>query len=238
MKHLPFLLFLILYSCGNDPVSIPKKKENPVTVQFFETYSMDEIKTKWLDACKWSAENDQRNQVGKPPFYIGFKGLKSFIFSNYDNTIGFAKKEDVSAVDSILAISEIAGLFPKDLHFLWSWNLQTSVLDGRKGYCLYAVKIPKNKKAPVDSHDVKESVPAENEETGMVNIHVELTKTGNRKLKEMTSKNLNRFIVVVLDGKVVAYPKVLEVITEKLKLDVNFTMEAAGTISDRMNAGR
>ncbi|WP_430405485.1 SecDF P1 head subdomain-containing protein [Fluviicola sp.] len=216
-----------------------QEKENPVTVQFFETYSIDDIKTKWLDACKWSAEKDKRVNPGKAPLGdLGFKGLKAFIFSNYDNTIGFAKKEDVSAVDSILAIPEIAGLFPKDLHFLWSWNLQTSVLDGSKGYCLYAVKIPKNKKAPVDSHDVKESVPAENEETGMVNIHVELTKTGNRKLKKMTSKNLNRFIAVVLDGKVVAYPKVLEVITEKLKLDVNFTMEVAGTISDRMNAGR
>lgn len=234
MKPFTFLLLLLLCSCGNESVSPPKKEKNPVTVQFFETYSIDEIRHPWLEARKWTAENDKRKQTEQ----IGFKGLKSYIFDDYINTIGFVKKENVSAVDSILALPEVAKLFPKDLHFMWSRNQQTSILDSSKGYCLYAVKIPKNKKAPVDSHDVKESVPAENETTGMVNIHVELTKNGSRKLKAWTSKNLDRFIAITLDGKVVAYPKVLEVITEKLKIDENFTMEDAGNISDRMNAGR
>lgn len=234
MNRFTFLLLLFLYSCGQETASPSKKEKNPVTVQFFETYSIDEIRNKWLDACKWTAETDPIKQTEQ----LRFKGLKAFILSNYNNAIGFAKKENVSAVDSILALPEVAKLFPKDLHFMWSRNQQTSILDSSKGYCLYAIKIPKNKKAPLDSHDVKESVPAENKTTGMVNIHVELTKNGSRKLKVMTQDNLGRFIAITLDGKVVAYPKVMEVITEKLKIDENFTMEDAGNISDRMNTGR
>jgi hypothetical protein len=241
MKHFPFLLLLVLSSCSSESTN-PLEKEktkHPVTVQFFETYSVDDIKDEWLTACKWTSESDIHNLPQTILLEeIHFFGLKQFISSNYNNTIGFAKKQDMTAVDSILAIPEVAKLFPKDLHFMWSMNPQKSILDSSKGYCLYAVKIPSNKKAPVDSRDVKESVPAVNEETEMVNIHVELTKSGKHKLEDLTRKNINRYIVIVLDGKVVSYPKVVEVITEKMRIDENFTMEEAGNISDRMNAGR
>lgn len=233
MKYLSFLIVL-LCSCGNEPAVPRKKTKNPVTIQFFETYSINEIRDPWMDARKWTSQTDPVKQTE----LIGFKGLQRFIFDNYNNTIGFVKKEHCAAVDSILNLPEVISLFPKDLKFAWGRNLETSTVGSFKGYCLYALKIPKNGKAPVDSHDILESVPAANETTGMIDVHVEMTETGSRKLQHLTTDNLNRFIAITLHGKVIAYPRVLQTITDQLKISQNFTMEEAGYLSDQINAGR
>ncbi len=235
MKYFHTFLTLLLFSCGSESLSPERKSENPVTIQFFETYSINDIRNQWLDACKWSAETDPLKQNEET---IGLKGLKRFIFSNYNNTIGFAKKENISAVDSILALPEVAKLFPKDLKFMWSQRSQTSTIDSSKGFCLYALKIPANGKALLDSHDIEESIPVINKNTGMVDVHVNMTKTGSQKLKKLTEDNFDRFIAIALNGEVISYSRVMEVVVKNLRIDENFTMEEAGYLSDRMNAGR
>lgn len=240
------LLFLVmlafLSSCGNEPLSHEKKKQNPVTLEFFETYSIEDIREEWLDVFKWTAESDTvRADFGPEKKWteqIAFKGLRAVVINGYQDAIALVKTKDIPAVDSMLAIPRVAKRFPKDLTFVWSHYEKEDPATHFKGYFLYAIRMPANKKAPVDSHDILESVPADSDENQTVDLHITMTEKGSRKLEAFTRKNDNRFIAVVMDGTVISCPLIEEPISGIMKLSGYFTMEQAGEVSDRINAGR
>ncbi|WP_343635080.1 hypothetical protein [Fluviicola sp.] len=230
---------MIICSCGNEPEAPENKKENPVTVQFFETYDIDDIKEEWLDAFKWTAETSPQSTDSEKEWAEQFtvKGLRSVVINGYEHAIALVKTEDIPAVDSMLAIPEVAKRFPKDLRFMWSKYEQEDPATPFKGCFLYAVRIPANQKAPVDSHDILESIPADSDQNQLVDLHITMTENGARKLEKFTRKNENKAIAVILEGKVVSCPLIREPIKYQMNIS-SFTMEQAGEISDRINAGR
>ena len=237
MKVLLLSFLLLLFSCGNEPVKT-KKKENPVTVQFFETYNMEEIREPWNSTFR-SAESGTAVNVGKDSSnLLVIHGLRSIVVNKFNTAIAFVKTSDIRKMDSILAIPEVSLRFPKDLQFMWALN-PTNDFPEFKGYNLYAVKVPKNKKAPIDSRDILESVPAlDNENPDWVDIHVTMTEAGSQKLEAFTKKNLMKHIAITLDGKVVSCSQVWTIITNGMEIDGAFSMQQAGNLSDRINAGR
>jgi preprotein translocase subunit SecD len=50
--------------------------------------------------------------------------------------------------------------------------------------------------------------------------------------------NLNKHIAITRDGKVVSCPELRTVVTNRMEIDGGFTMEQAGELSDKINAGR
>jgi hypothetical protein len=239
MKLFPLLTLILLYSCGNESASPKTKTQNPVTVQFFETYSMDDIREAWKSTFSSTPEGTQVNFSNDSTGQITLNGFMPLTVNQFNTVIAFVQTSDVRKIDSILAIPEVATRFPEDLQFMWSLN-PTDYLPEFKGYELYAVKVPKNKKAPVDSRDILESVPAlDNEDPDLVDIHVTMTKTGSRKLEAFTRKNHSKHIAITQDGKVVSCSQVWSVITGgSMEIDGGFTMEQAGYVSDRINAGK
>jgi hypothetical protein len=233
----PFLL-LILYSCGNETAPNKEEIKHPVTIQFFETYNMNDIREEWLSTFN-STETGTRVYLGKDSSnWITIKGLRSIVVNEFNTAIAFVKTSDVHRIDSVLEIPEVALRFPKDLQFMWSLNPSTDFPEF-KGYNLYAVKIPKSKKAPIDSRDILESVPAlDKDNPEMVDIYVTLTKSGARKMESFSRKNSNKHIAITIDGKMVSCSQVWTVITNRMEIDGGFTMEQAGELSDRINAGR
>lgn len=237
MKFLLLLFTIVLFSCGNEPAAT-KKKENPVTVQFFETYSMDDIREAWDSTFHSTESGTQVNLGNRSSNQLVIYGLRSIVVNKFNTAIAFVKTSDIRKIDSIIAIPEISGRFPKDLQFMWALN-PTSDFPEFEGYNLYAVKVPKNKKAPVDSRDILESVPAlDNENPDWVDIHVTMTEAGSKKLEAFTKKNLMKHIAITLDGKVVSCSQVWTVITGGMEIDGAFSMEQAGKLSDRINEGR
>lgn len=239
MKLLPLLALLLLYSCGNEAASPKIKTQKQVTVQFFETYNMDDIREAWNSTFHSTPEGTRVNLSKSQSDPIILNGFMPLTVNQFNTVIAFVQTSNIRKIDSILAIPEVSKRFPKDLRFMWGFN-PTELLPGSNGYELYAVKIPKNKKAPIDLRDILESVPAlDNEDPDLVDIHVTMTKTGSRKLEAFTRKNYRKHIAITLDGKVVSCSQVLTVITGgAMEIDGGFTMEQAGYVSDRINAGK
>jgi hypothetical protein len=240
MKLIPFLLLFALYSCGAKSSQNERLKNvKPVNIQFFETYTLNEISSQWLAACKLSAEDTLVPQGEVTLDQIGFKGLRALLrYAENPGPIGFALEKDIFKVDSILAIPEIAKLFPKDLEFMWALNPEkTGNAPGY--YSLYAIKVPAGKKARVDGRHVVEAVPEIDNRTGSVIINIEMTKDGTDEWKLMTQENINRCIAITMDKKVISCPMVVMAITEgKTQISGNFSMEEAGNLSDQINAGK
>jgi SecD/SecF fusion protein len=210
-----------------------------VNIQFFETYTLNEISAQWLAACKLSAADTLAEQGEVPLDQIGFKGLRALLrYTETNGPLGFAQEKDIYKVDSILAIPEIAKLFPKDLEFMWSLNPE-NMGNAQRFYNLYAVKVPAGKKARVDGRHIVEAVPETDNRTGSILINIEMTKDGAYEWELMTQENINRCIAITMDKKVISCPIVVMAITEgKTQISGNFSMEEAGNLSDQINAGK
>lgn len=241
MKLIPILLLFALYSCGPDSSQNERLKNiKPVNIQFFETYTVNDISSQWLAACKWSAETDSLAAQGEVPLdQIGFRGLRALVrFTENPGLLGFSLEKDVSKVDSILAIPEIAKLFPKDLEFMWSLNPE-KMENAQSFYNLYAVKIPAGKKARIDGRHIVEAVPDMDNTNGRMIINLSMTKDGEAEWELMTRDNINRCIAITMDKKVISCPLVMSVIAGgKTQISGNFSMEEAGKLSDQINAGK
>lgn len=240
MKLIPFLLLFALYSCGPDSSRNERLKHvKHVNIQFFETYTMNEISSQWLAACKLSAEDTLVAQGEVPLDQIGFRGLRALLrYTENNGPIGFALEKDIYKVDSILAIPEISKLFPKDLEFMWALNPEKTG-NAPGFYSLYAIKVPAGKKARVDGRHVVEAFPETDNRTGSVIINIEMTKDGTDEWKLMTQENINRCIAITMDKKVISCPLVMSVIAGgKTQISGNFSMEEAENLSDQINAGK
>lgn len=239
MKFLPFLLLVLLVSCGasNEKTPTKRKKTNPESIGFFETYSLNDISAEWMEACKYSAQTDPLANGREISLdEIGFRGLRNLIrISENTGAICYVQDQDRFAVDSILAIPELAKLFPKDLSFKWSLYPKTG--ESPAFYELFAIKMPKNQKARIDGRHIEESVPGTDKNTGMVNISITMTNEGASEWEIMTRDNVNRFIAITIADKVISCPKVMMAITGgETQISGNFSMEEAGEISDLINA--
>jgi len=215
------------------------KHIKPVNIQFFETYSRNEISSQWLEACKLSA-SDTLVTLGEVPLdQTGFRGLRSFVrFAEINGPLGFAMEKDVYKVDSILAIPGIAQLFPADLEFMWSLNPE-KMENTQRLYHLYAVKVPAGNKARIDGRHIVEAVPDMDNRTGHMIININMTKDGTFEWELMTRDNINRCIAITLDKKVISCPLVMMAIAGgKTQISGNFSVDEAKNIADQINAGK
>lgn len=240
-SFLPFLLIAALCACGSATDTKNKRKNHAKAgnLEFFETYQIRDISREWQEACKLSAEADTLALQGEIPLdQIELRGLKGLVRIGETNALGYVKKSDMAEVGSILTTPEIAALFPKDLRFMWSMNPFTEDNSGTF-YELFAVKATPGKKARINGSHILESVPETDPNTGKPNINLTMTKEGSHEWESMTRENTNRFIAITLDQQVLSCPKVLMTIAGgKTQISGNFSMEEAGELSDRINAGK
>lgn len=240
MKFLPCLLLLLLVSCGPSDAKTPEKRRsgNPESIQFFETYSLKDISAEWQEACKYSAKTDPSAKGEVSLDEIGFLGLRNLIrISDNTGALCYVNENDRSAVDSILAIPEMAKLFPKDLQFMWALHPHTS--EKPAFYELFAVKTPSNKSARIDGRHIVESVPQTDKNTGTILIQLTMTEEGSSEWERMTNDNLNKFIAITMNKRVLSCPLVMTVITGgKTQISGNFSMEEAAELSDQINGKR
>jgi SecD/SecF fusion protein len=151
--------------------------------------------------------------------------------------LGTANAEDRDEVNEILNRSDIVSLFPEDLKFMWSANLEETG-DGKKGYVLYAVRIPEGRKAMVGGEDVKSAVRSFNQQNLQTTVSVTMSIDGTQKWAQMTEKNVGRSVAITMDNVVYSAPVVNEPITGgSTEISGNFSIAEADDLTGLLNGG-
>lgn len=151
--------------------------------------------------------------------------------------LGIANAEDRDEVNEILSRSDIISLFPEDLKFMWSANLEESG-EGKKGYVLYAVRIPEGRKAMVGGEDVKSAVRSFNQQNLQTTVSLTMSIDGTQKWAQMTEKNVGRSVAITMDNVVYSAPVVNEAITGgSTEISGNFSIAEADDLSGLLNGG-
>ncbi|WP_341908210.1 protein translocase subunit SecD [Fluviicola taffensis] len=151
--------------------------------------------------------------------------------------LGIANAEDRDEVNDILNRSDIISLFPEDLKFMWSANMEEGG-EGKKGYTLYAVRIPEGRKAMVGGEDVRSAVRSFNQQNLQTTVSVTMSIEGTQKWAQMTEKNVGRSVAITMDNVVYSAPVVNEAITQgSTEISGNFSIAEADDLSGLLNGG-
>jgi len=245
MNHIKPLTVFIVFSmlinilgCSTD-----EESTQPGNIEFYETYFSSEILTEWQMASLISSRKelelkDSLVQKSNSSSTVSIqKGLSDLIRPYGEYAIGSASKENKSKVESLLKRKDVIGVFPKNLKFIWSSEMEVLNFQKEKGYILYAIRIPKNNEPYLSGKDIKNAITGYDDNSGRVTIDIEMTNRGRDKLADLTSLNLSRIIAITIDKKVICAPIVNSSITNgRIQITGNYTMEFAESLVKRINS--
>ena len=248
-----------------DEATVAKKLQSTANLEFYETYSLGdpgiqtaltnanvvsrtaEIKKANIldedDADTTNTEDTAKVAPVKPAAKpLSLKGSNKKSLFEYLKVepglgLGMADAENRENVNEILNRSDIVALFPQDLKFMWSANLEDGS-EGKKGYVLYAVRIPEGGKAMVGGEDVKSAVRSFNQQNLQTTVSVTMSIDGTQKWAQMTERNVGRSVAITMDDVVYSAPRVNEPITGgSTEISGSFSIAEADDLSGLLNGG-
>lgn len=235
-----------------DEKTVADQLQSTANLQFFETYRSQDIASSFNEAITLSTREEvigeaveeiisadsvvvKEDVLSLDEPTVGQKGLGDLFMPVDDVRIGFVKIENRGKVDQILAREDIKRVFPDDLKFMWSNDVEK--IDKMTGYFLYAIKIPSNGKARVGGRDIQSAAPDINQ-NGQRTVTLKMTSEGAEKWYLMTSENVNRSVAITMDNLVFSAPNVMNAIQGgNTEITGNFTFEGTQKLAGLLNGG-
>jgi SecD/SecF fusion protein len=153
--------------------------------------------------------------------------------------VGLASSRDTAKVNTLLKMNQVKALFPRDLKFLWSQNPYK--YDPTKTlYELHAIKITtRDGRPPLDGSVITSARTSSGVTGSEVKVDMSMNSEGAKTWARMTRENIDRCLVVVLDGYVRSYPRVQNEITGgNTEITGDFTLEEAGDLANILESGK
>jgi len=248
-----------------DEKTVASQLQATANLQFFETYSGQEIANYWETAVTLSTqaemsieELDQQlntadsistqandstelsdlgtlSDLGN----LNTTGVKGFneLLTVIGNSpfAAFATIDDQIAVNQLMARPDIKQVFPQELRFMWSADPET--MDNKRGYILYAIKIPITGKARVGGKDIQRAM-ADVNDRGQRTVNLRMTAEGAEKWAAMTAENIGKSVAITMDNIVYSAPVVQNVIQQgNTEITGNFSFEESTRFAGLLNGG-
>lgn len=244
-----------------DEATVAEKLQSTANLQFFETYQGNEIAGAWQQAVMMSQQaeqsleeleaalNDSTEAEGDTLSALdaltdaetveGQKGLGELVQNVGGFAVGSVAPEDKAAVNKQLAREDVMSVFPDDLKFMWSAELQQMNLNSKEmSWVLYAVRMPANGKAMVGGSDIKAASTGFDNTTALITVDLEMNAEGADKWAQMTTDNKDRLVAITMDDVVYSAPRVNEpIVGGRTQISGSFTLQEAQDLAGLLNGG-
>lgn len=152
--------------------------------------------------------------------------------------VGLVYFKDTATVAKLLNLSEINLLFPRNLYFLWS-KVPYEYDQSQTLYELHSIKQTSfDKRPPLSGEEVVSSRAVTDRSRINIFLQLSMTPEGAQIWSRMTSENINRCIAIVVDGKVVSYPRVQSEVTGgNTEITGSFTLSEAQALAAILSSG-
>ena len=154
--------------------------------------------------------------------------------------IGYANSIDTAKVNRLLAIPQIAELFPAEFRPMWSVKPSEFAATDNI-YELVAIKASgRDGKAPLDGGVVTDArVSYDNQRSGEPTVSMTMNAEGANIWARLTKDNIGKQIAIVLDGTVYSYPVVNGEITGgNSQISGHFDVEEATDLVNVLKSGK
>lgn len=259
-----------------DPERVRELLQRSANLQFWRTYSYNEVSSDLLAADARLAEMSRPGQAvettaptdsatvaeaatdslaqmttdttataeAKQAEVSGRESLTTYVsFGNYGGAVvGYARAQDMSKVDSMLALAKDQRLLREDLTLMWGVKPSKGEA-GRMSdiYELYAIRTNRSMTPDLGGDAVSSASADMQTQFGRTEPYVSMTMNsdGAQKWARLTRDNINRSIAVVLDGVVYSAPNVNGEITGgSSQISGSFTPEEATDLANTLNSGK
>lgn len=243
-----------------DEATVAKQLIATANLEFFETYQGNEIAAQWQQASiisksaemtadevatiedstvkKDSTKTTLEELTNSASNSVGKKGLAELVKNAGGFSIGTVAADEKTAVDKILRRSDVMSVFPEDLKFMWSAEMEKLGSGKEMGYVLYAVRVPENGKAPVGGTDIKSASTGFDQRSALITVDLEMNEEGSDKWAQMTTDNKDRLVAITMDGVVYSAPRVNEPITGgRTQISGSFSIDEAKDLAGLLNGG-
>jgi SecD/SecF fusion protein len=245
-----------------DEATVAERLQSTANLQFFETYFPQEIGSQWQQATVVSrsketkvedvavvadttktADTTKVAEVKKAEpltaLNSGQKGLADYVKGAGNYAMGYVSPEDKSAVDAILSRKDVMAVFPEDMKFMWSADLEKVEANSKeRAHMLYAIRVPETGKAKVGGKDIKTASTGYDQNSGKITVDLSMTEEGADKWALMTSDNVERIVAITMDNVVYSAPRVMNAITGgNTQISGTFSIDEAKDLSGLLNGG-
>ena len=209
-----------------EPERVRKLLQGSANLEFWETYSNDEI-SKVVYPALMDLDEKLQNDT-----------LKLQFASTSYCTVGLAHYSDTAAINKMLATNEAKLTLPRDLRLMWgveAWEGDST----KTVFELNAIKVTERSgRAPVEGEVIADAT-AGFDNNGAPCVDMQMNVEGSRKWASLTKKNLHRAIAIVLDGYVYSAPMVQSEITGgRSQITGNFTIAATQDLANVLRSGK
>jgi SecD/SecF fusion protein len=153
--------------------------------------------------------------------------------------IGIATKSAINKVNKILQDPSILEKMPQDVRFAWGAE---PMIKENEIYALYALKATRDGKASLGSGEeniIADAFATTSTTSGQVEVNMSMTNMAAKSWKDITTKNKDQYIAIVLDNKVFSAPIVNDPITGgNSSISGSFSVEEATDLANVLKAGK
>ena len=166
------------------------------------------------------------------------RSIMQLLGSNSGCVVGYVATRDTAEVNRLLESEAAKSILPEDLSL--KWGVKPADLNTKMEFFeLYAIRMTGSKgKAPLEG-DVVTSASADYDEYGRPEVTMSMNTDGSRTWAQLTKKNINHAIAIVLDNVVYSAPNVMNEITGgNSSITGNFTTEDTKDLANVLNSGK
>ena len=242
-----------------EPQRVRELLQRSANLQFWRTYTYDEIASDLIDANNRLTAMANGNEltpadtattaadstaVQKP----ATTGVENVLFSKLNVTnrgtiVGYARRADLDKIDEMLEEAQKQKMIREDLMLLWG---NSPIKDPQTGketdlYELYAIRGNRNALPDLGGEVVTSARSEVRNDLGQNRPVVTMTMNdeGARKWARLTGDNIGRNIAIVLDGVVYSAPNVNSEITGgRSEISGSFTVDETTDLANVLNSGR
>lgn len=242
-----------------EPQRVRELLQRSANLQFWRTYTYDEIASDLIDANNRLTAMANGNEltpadtattaadstaVQKP----ATTGVENVLFSKLNVTnrgtiVGYARRADLDKIDEMLEEAQKQKMIREDLMLLWG---NSPIKDPQTGketdlYELYAIRGNRNALPDLGGEVVTSARSEVRNDLGQNRPIVTMTMNdeGARKWARLTGDNIGRNIAIVLDGVVYSAPNVNREITGgRSEISGHFTVDETTDLANVLNSGR
>lgn len=157
----------------------------------------------------------------------------------YKALVGFANVRDTAAVNKLIHSALAKQVLPSDLKLLWSAKA-SSDLNVKNTFELYALKITTtNGRAPLEGDVITDAKDQFDPITGKPEVSMTMNADGARRWADLTKRNIQKAVAIVLDDAVYSAPNVqTEIDGGQSSISGNFTIEETKDLANTLKSGR
>ena len=153
--------------------------------------------------------------------------------------VGLALASDTAEVNDLLAMKQVAELFPRELRFVWSVKAMDPEAK-QPVYELIAIKVTnRDGRAPLEGDVVTDARADFDQYSNGSTVSMKMNAEGSKTWARLTKENIGREVAIVLDGYAYSFPTVnAEITGGSSQITGNFTPEEAKDLANVLKSGK